>query len=67
MTTEELEAAGFAPLTDPYEMPREEEELERCKKQLENGKAGPIPYRMRWIDYEFVEIWAKPRVKPQVK
>jgi Asp/Glu/hydantoin racemase len=42
MTTEELEAAGFAPLTDPYEMPREEEELERCKKQLENGKAGPI-------------------------
>jgi hypothetical protein len=44
-------------------MPREEEELERCKKQLENGKAGPIPYRMRWIDHEFVEIWAKPRVK----
>ncbi len=63
MTTEQLEAQGFSPLTDPYELPREGEEFENCKWQLENGKGGPVPYRLRWIDEEFVEIWTKPRAR----
>lgn len=67
MTPKELKSAGFIALTDPYEIPREEEEFEKCKRQLERGRAGPVTYRTRWIDHEFAEIWVRPRPKTRAK
>ena len=49
---ERLKLIGFRPLTYPYVLPMEEEELERCRAQLKTE-----PYALVWHTDNEVEVW----------
>jgi len=59
MTPQSLTIQGFAPLSEFFEMPHEEEALESMLYQLRNGKHC-IPHCIYRPDFGSAQIWAKP-------
>lgn len=59
MTSEELKDAGYVPLTEPLQLPEDEDHFESILRQLSRGHHPIQFFVLRTGDMERT-IWAKP-------